>query len=289
MFVVIELDELKVLAVNSNRTALHNYAHIQYRHLAYQLSGTDNALDEFTLTEMEILIRNLGYKPPMDWKQVVKLLEALPETPIVAWEAEIQAGKIADTDPAIYQYVKGKSVAKCISKTGGAYPKSEPVKKGKILVASVLTKEPSWVTVAPRVAECSSLQNQPTSEAVMAKKESAKPVKEAKAKPAAKAEKPAKAKAEKAPVVKMPEQNGIRAPKADTACGKVWALCDQMSKKLGGPTPVAPVFEKLVAEGANGNNVKAEYARWRKFHGVTGRVVAEKPKAEKPAKAKKAA
>lgn len=77
---------------------------------------------------------------------------------------------------------------------------------------------------------------------------------------------------------RMPEQNGIRRPKPDTLCGKAWGLADSLSEKFGQPTPIKELLEAAKAEGLNEGNVKAEYARWRKFHGVTGRV--SLPKAE---------
>lgn len=104
-----------------------------------------------------------------------------------------------------------------------------------------------------------------------AEREAAKAAKEAE-----KAEAAAKREAER-----MPEQNGVRRPKPDTLCGKAWGLMDTLSAQFGQATPVAPLLEAARAQGLNEGNVKAEYARWRKFHGITGRVTL--PKAEEPA------
>lgn len=76
---------------------------------------------------------------------------------------------------------------------------------------------------------------------------------------------------------RMPQQNGIRRPKPDTMCGKAWAIADDLSQKLGQPVPIANLLEATNAAGLNPGNVKAEYAGWRKFHGVTGRVSLPKP------------
>lgn len=287
MYILINLDEMTVLAKHPNMQAIYNLAHIECRHISYQITDIEVCLDQFTEMEMKILSRNCGIENYTGWKAVQHAIEERKETDLIPWELEVQASKILDTDPAIYKYQKGKHAAKRIQNNGGAYPKSEPQKIGKIIVASCLTSKVDMPTLSSTRSECSTLENQLTVEAVMAKKE-AKAV-QGKAKAAtAKEAKPAKVKAEKAPVEKMPEQNGVRRPKPNTACGKVWELCDKLSAKLGSPTPVAPVFEKLVAEGMNGNNVKAEYARWRKFHGITGRVVAATEKAPKAAKAEKA-
>lgn len=68
---------------------------------------------------------------------------------------------------------------------------------------------------------------------------------------------------------KMPEQNGIRRPKADTTCGKVWAIFDQLSAKTGAPATIGDSLK--AAEGVAEATVRTQYARWRKFHGITGR------------------
>ena len=79
---------------------------------------------------------------------------------------------------------------------------------------------------------------------------------------------------------RMPEQNGIRRPKPDTLCGKAWAIFDGVSSKNGAPASIGESLEMAKAESLNEANVRAEYARWRKFHGITGRI--EAPKAEAP-------
>lgn len=76
---------------------------------------------------------------------------------------------------------------------------------------------------------------------------------------------------------KMPEQNGVRRPKPDSLCGKAWAIMDQLSKDRGGPVPIAPLLEATNKAGLNEGNVRAEYARWRKFFNVSGRIVDAKP------------
>lgn len=70
----------------------------------------------------------------------------------------------------------------------------------------------------------------------------------------------------------MPEQNGVRRPKPDTLCGRAWALFDKASQLLQQPVPVN--FAITIAEkfGLNEGNVKTEYARWKKFNGVEGRI-----------------
>ena len=125
---------------------------------------------------------------------------------------------------------------------------------------------------AKKAAEAKAAKEAKAAEA-KAKKEADKAAKEAKkaaekaAKEAAKAEK-----AEKALVAKMPEQNGIRRPKPDTETGKVWGLADSISASLGQPTPIANLLVAGQAQGLNDSTIRTQYARWRAFHGITGRV-----------------
>lgn len=76
---------------------------------------------------------------------------------------------------------------------------------------------------------------------------------------------------------KMPEQNGVRRPKPDTLCGKAWAIFDTISNKNGAPASIGESLESAKEQSLNEANVRAEYARWRKFHGITGRIDAPKP------------
>ena len=93
---------------------------------------------------------------------------------------------------------------------------------------------------------------------------------------AKKAEQEAKKAAAKAKreAERMPEQNGVRRPKPKTLCGEVWAIADKLSANLGQPVPIADLLKACEKKNHNPGNVKAEYARWRKFNGVTGRVSA---------------
>lgn len=115
-----------------------------------------------------------------------------------------------------------------------------------------------------------------------AKKEAEKLEKEAKKKAEKEAKEAEKAQkeAEKA-ANKMPEQNGVRRPKPDTLCGKAWAIFDGISAKNGAPASIKESLEAARADGLNEGNVKAEYARWRKFYAISGRIAA--PTTDAPA------
>ena len=79
---------------------------------------------------------------------------------------------------------------------------------------------------------------------------------------------------------RMPEKNGVRRPKPETMCGKVWAIADSISEKTGAPAPIASILEEGLKQGLNEGNMKTEYARWRKFYGITGRHTLPKEEAK---------
>ena len=89
-----------------------------------------------------------------------------------------------------------------------------------------------------------------------------------------------KAKAEKAEAKKanqMPEQNGVRRPKDGTETGKVWKLADELSAQFGQPTPIANLLDVGQKQGLNDSTIRTQYARWRTFHGIAGRVALPTP------------
>lgn len=71
---------------------------------------------------------------------------------------------------------------------------------------------------------------------------------------------------------RQPEQNGIRRPGPDGLCGRVWGLADELSASLGQPVPISNLLEAGEAQGLNPSNIRTEYARWKKFHGLSGRI-----------------
>lgn len=116
-------------------------------------------------------------------------------------------------------------------------------------------------------------QKQAEREAKKAAAEAEKEAKKAEREAAKAAKEQAKAEAKAAREAnRQPEQNGIRRPGPDGLCGKVWALADQLSHQLGQAVPIANLLEAGVAAGLNPSNIRTEYARWKKFHGLTGRI-----------------
>lgn len=103
----------------------------------------------------------------------------------------------------------------------------------------------------------------------------AKKAKEKADKPA----KPAKVKAER--VV----QNGMAYPADGTISKKLWDIFDAASATKGSPAAITDVFETAKAAGVVDASIRAGYAHWRKFHGITGRVTGADHEAKEKAKA----
>lgn len=76
---------------------------------------------------------------------------------------------------------------------------------------------------------------------------------------------------------KEPEQNGIRKPSVGTLCRAAWDLLDAVTAEMGQTAPISYVLPVALAKGLNEANVKAEYARWKKYHGISGRVAVPVP------------
>lgn len=103
------------------------------------------------------------------------------------------------------------------------------------------------------------------------------PAKKAPAKPKSKA-KPAKATSKapakpKAGTKPRDEQNGVVRPMKDGATKRVWEIADSFSKRNKVATR-AQVLEKGLAEGLNQSTITTQYGRWRKYHGIEGRLAA---------------
>lgn len=75
----------------------------------------------------------------------------------------------------------------------------------------------------------------------------------------------------------MPNQNGITRPRPDTACGNAWQLMDDLSAKLKQPVPISILLQAAETKGLNYDTVKTQYARWKKFNGIEGRVAIPLP------------
>lgn len=71
---------------------------------------------------------------------------------------------------------------------------------------------------------------------------------------------------------KQPEQNGVRRPKPNTKTGTVWAEADRMSLERQAPVAIGDLHPVLKAMGLNDHTIRTQYAHWRTFNGVSGRI-----------------
>jgi hypothetical protein len=72
-----------------------------------------------------------------------------------------------------------------------------------------------------------------------------------------------------------PELNGVKRPSAGTICAHVWEIATGLSNI--GNVSVKPSLSQVVkaslAVGINQYTARTQYARWRVFHGITGRAL----------------
>lgn len=76
----------------------------------------------------------------------------------------------------------------------------------------------------------------------------------------------------KAPKADKKVQNDVTRPADNTACGKIWATADAISLSTHGICPIAALKEHPDMKGINDHTIKTQYAKWRKFNGVVGRL-----------------
>lgn len=131
------------------------------------------------------------------------------------------------------------------------------------------TAAPAEQTEEQKAAAAKKAESEGKKAAKEAEKNAAKQAKEDEKAAKLKAKEDAKAAKEAA---RQPEQNGVRRPGPDGLCGRAWAVFDELSSKLGQPVPVGDALPVGEARGLNAGNIRTEYARWKKFHGIEGRV-----------------
>ena len=67
-------------------------------------------------------------------------------------------------------------------------------------------------------------------------------------------------------------QNGVTRPAPETKCGKIWAAADSLSSDTA-PASIAALKLHSSCMGVNEHTIKTQYARWRAYNGVKGRIV----------------
>lgn len=77
----------------------------------------------------------------------------------------------------------------------------------------------------------------------------------------------------KTPRTKRVEQNGIKRPLSGNGiCATMWATFDRITAEQGSPCTIAQA--KAAMPNFNVVNMQGEYASWRKFNGIVGRIAA---------------
>jgi membrane protein involved in colicin uptake len=84
---------------------------------------------------------------------------------------------------------------------------------------------------------------------------------------------------------KQPQQNGVTRPKPETTCGKCWAEYDRLAGERGGVAAIADAKPALTAQGINDATIRTQYAHWRKYNGIKGRVESVAKPVEAPVQA----
>lgn len=69
-----------------------------------------------------------------------------------------------------------------------------------------------------------------------------------------------------------PHANGITRPSAGTICADVWELAEAMTASMGRTVPLAALVDAAKEQNINQFTARTQYACWRKFNGITGRV-----------------
>lgn len=67
-----------------------------------------------------------------------------------------------------------------------------------------------------------------------------------------------------------PEQNGLKRPSTGSTCAIIWDTCDRITSETGHVCTSAELFNAL--QGYNECTLRTQYARWRQFNGITGRL-----------------
>ena len=78
-----------------------------------------------------------------------------------------------------------------------------------------------------------------------------------------------------------PEQNGLKRPSKGSTCCIIWDTCDKITAQKESTCTSAELFNAL--QGYNECTLRTQYARWRQFNGVTGRLPGQNKAAKLPA------
>lgn len=77
-----------------------------------------------------------------------------------------------------------------------------------------------------------------------------------------------------------PEQNGLKRPSKGSTCCIIWDTCDKITEQKTSTCTSAELFNAL--QGYNECTLRTQYARWRQFNGITGRLPGQTKTAKLP-------
>lgn len=77
------------------------------------------------------------------------------------------------------------------------------------------------------------------------------------------------------------EQNGLKRPSKGSTCAIIWDTCDRITSEKGSTCTSAELFNAL--QGYNDCTLRTQYARWRQFNGITGRLPNQQKQTKLPA------
>lgn len=83
--------------------------------------------------------------------------------------------------------------------------------------------------------------------------------------------------ATRADVAAREVRNGVRRPSETGLCGQAWQVFDELRAQLGRAPAIQEALELGAMRKLHPGNVKAEYAAWRKFNGISGRIAPATP------------
>lgn len=78
-----------------------------------------------------------------------------------------------------------------------------------------------------------------------------------------------------------PEQNGLKRPSKGSTCCIIWDTCDKITAQKESTCTSAELFNAL--QGYNECTLRTQYARWRQFNGITGRLPGQNKAVKLPA------
>ena len=67
-------------------------------------------------------------------------------------------------------------------------------------------------------------------------------------------------------------KNGVTRPAPDTKCGRIWGAADRLTVQTGAAATIAELRGLAELRDINENTMKTQYARWREYNGVHGRI-----------------